>query len=83
MSDDNQMTTPIQQQRNYDGAPSYAEYWKTHKPTPCGLSKAGNDRWTICYSNGTFKEVSRLWEYVPSKVRIFLLFTRHKNKKRA
>ena len=62
--------------------PSYIEYWKTHKPTPIGLSKVGNDRWTICYNNGTFKEVSRLWEYMPSRIRSYVLYTKHIRKDR-
>jgi len=54
---------------------SYIDYWKTHNPSPVGMSKIGTwSRWYVLYSNGTSKKVSILWNIVPSKMRSHHLY---------
>ena len=52
----------------------YNDYWKTHEPTPVGLSKVGNfGSWYILYNNGTSKKISWFWNIIPSRYRMKLL----------
>ena len=46
---------------------------------PVGLSKITGikNKWNVCYSDGTYKSVSHLWNISPNKFRTWYLFRRH------